>query len=1150
MNKIFRVIWNHSTQTWVAVSELAKGRVKSSSSSNDEQNAQAKYLVNLSVVAPISLMLMGMLYSNSVQSVQAGKGQMSYDNVQGLSISFGNATGNSQAIAIGGDISANGAKASSGGAIAIGACATASGATSVALGWNAEAKSDNSIGLGSASRANHTNSVALGAGSATAEANTVSIGNATQTRKIQYVTNGTVSATSTDAINGSQLYAFTSGYFHVNNGSNAGGDTTTNYGLSSQAAGAQATGSITAGMCATTCSTATNAIAIGNNSSVRNGVNSIAMGNDAFTNGGNSIVIGNNATGYVGSRPSSLRQSDNHIAIGTNASSSGISSIALGQDTWSRAQGGVAIGRNAKSSGSAVALGDGATTYNGTADYVRAVAIGNNATAFAQDSVVIGSNSKNETFVDATAKGNETLNYSFLNDAGTDSPSLVVAAGVANSSFSIGNSTANYQRQIHNVAAGRITSTSTDAVNGSQLYNVIHNLGFNIQENGTPKSRINNNNIVNFTNGTFTTASVSDGANSSAVKFDIVTQDVLSNAQGVASVVGTTAGVVTAASVAKAINDSGFTLQANGASGSLIKPGSTLSINQSNNIVVGKTGDNITIATSMTPTFTAVTATDKITTSGLIVSGTGKTVDMGGNRVQNVATGTAATDAVNLAQLNASKASVIQGSNVNVTSSTSAAGTVYTVNAYNSTVVGSGDVSVCATSKAGNVTEYSVDLSATAKQNITNALMTANTANSTADAANQTANAANATVNKGWNLTTAQTTGGSATGTITDQINMGELVTIEAGKNVNVSQSANKISLSVNDNPTFSTVTTTGAATIGGMLNANGGLTVGATKTVDMGGNRVQNVATGTAATDAVNLAQLNASKASVIQGSNVNVTSSTSAAGTVYTVNAYNSTVVGSGDVSVCATSKAGNVTEYSVDLSATAKQNITNALTTANTANSTADAANQTANAANATVNKGWNITTSNSTGNVDGSTDHNVKMGEEVIIDAGKNINITQSGNNISIATNENSSFTSVTTGMLSTTGIATIAGMLTANGGLTVANGQTVNMGNNQVKNVADGTEDKDAVNLSQLNATKAEVNKGWNITTSNSTGNVDGASVHNVQMGEQVVVDAGKNINITQSGNNISIATNENSSFTSVTTGTLSTTGIATIAGML
>ncbi|OOH84315.1 hypothetical protein BMT54_12350, partial [Pasteurellaceae bacterium 15-036681] len=99
---------------------------------------------------------------------------------------------------------------------------------------------------------------------------------------------------------------------------------------------------------------------------------------------------------------------------------------------------------------------------------------------------------------------------------------------------------------------------------------------------------------------------------------------------------------------------------------------------------------------------------------------------------------------------------------------------------------------------------------------------------------------------------------------------------------------------------------------------------------------------------------------------------------------------------------------------------------------------------------------------------------------------------------------------------------------------VANGQAVNMGNNRVQGVANGTEDTDAVNLSQLNATKAEVNKGWNITTSNSTGNVDGVSVHNVQMGEQVVVDAGKNINITQSGNNISIATNENSTFTSVT----------------
>ncbi|WGE85070.1 hypothetical protein [Actinobacillus equuli] len=63
---------------------------------------------------------------------------MAYNDTQGLAIGFGNATGNSQAIAIGGDTTQNGAKASGAGAVAVGAQTTA-GLTSVALGWAASA---------------------------------------------------------------------------------------------------------------------------------------------------------------------------------------------------------------------------------------------------------------------------------------------------------------------------------------------------------------------------------------------------------------------------------------------------------------------------------------------------------------------------------------------------------------------------------------------------------------------------------------------------------------------------------------------------------------------------------------------------------------------------------------------------------------------------------------------------------------------------------------------------------------------------------------------------------------------------------------------------------------------------------------------------
>ena len=66
-------------------------------------------------------------------------------------------------------------------------------------------------------------------------------------------------------------------------------------------------------------------------------------------------------------------------------------------------------------------------------------------------------------------------------------------------------------RQIQNVGAGRITATSNDAVNGSQLYQAYYNAGFNIKNNGTETSRINTHGKVNFVNGENTEVVVKDG---------------------------------------------------------------------------------------------------------------------------------------------------------------------------------------------------------------------------------------------------------------------------------------------------------------------------------------------------------------------------------------------------------------------------------------------------------------------------------------------------------------------------------------------------------------------------------------------------------------------------------------------------------------
>ncbi|WGE81404.1 YadA-like family protein [Actinobacillus equuli subsp. haemolyticus] len=617
-----------------------------------------------------------------------------------------------------------------------------------------------------------------------------------------------------------------------------------------------------------------------------------------------------------------------------------------------------------------------------------------------------------------------------------------------------------------------------------------------------------------------------------------------------------------------------------------VKMGEQVIITAGDNVNISQNGKNITIATSNKPTFSNVTTKDLTVQAG-------GTVNMGGNAITNVANGTKPTDAVNLQQLNASKVAVLAGLNTGVTSKANATtgGTDYVVNSWNTTAQAAANGNVTVTSKvdsAKNTIDYTIDLTQTTKDTITNANVTAHNANVTANLANTTANTANATVNKGWNLT-------ANNDTTAENIQMGETVDFSQGDNIIVTRDGKGIKIATSLTPTFTDMTTTNLSV------KNGG-------NIDMGSNKVQNVANGTNANDAVNLQQLNASRTFVEAGTHANVTSVVGTDGsTTYTVNAWNTTAKGSSDIKVTnVTDATGRTIDYTIDLSQTTKQNIT-------TANTTAHNANATANAANTTVNKGWNITTAKSgTGNVANNTDENVKMGEQVIITAGDNVNISQNGKNITIATSNKPTFSNVTTKDLN------------------VQAGGTVNMGGNAITNVANGTKPTDAVNLQQLNASKvavlaglntgvtskpnattggtdyvvnswnttaqaaangnvtvtgtvdnskntidytidltketkdtitnanvtahnanttanlanttantanATVNKGWNITTAKTgTGNAENISDTNVQMGGKVIITAGDNVNVSQNGSNITIATSKTPTFTRVTAG--------------
>ena len=239
-----------------------------------------------------------------------------------------------------------------------------------------------------------------------------------------------------------------------------------------------------------------NSVAIGSKNTAL-GSSALAVGNEAKAKMSETIAIGHEA------------QADKTwgIAIGTRATASDVRSLALGHQAKSTGYKANAIGADATANGnhanaigsSATATGDHAQAFGAgaqatgvrtnvfgsdaaaTADY--SIAIGNKANASTANSIALGANSTTRS---ATSVTNATVaGHTFGGFAGT-SPVGSVSVGKAGE-----------ERQIHNVAAGKISADSTDAVNGSQLYSVANDLQTQIN-NSTP-GQINNN-ITNLNN--------------------------------------------------------------------------------------------------------------------------------------------------------------------------------------------------------------------------------------------------------------------------------------------------------------------------------------------------------------------------------------------------------------------------------------------------------------------------------------------------------------------------------------------------------------------------------------------------------------------------------------------------------------------------
>ena len=736
---------------------------------------------------------------------------------------------------------------------------TKSGDLSLALGSLAAAQKTNAVAVGTGANATFANSVAIGGGSATDKAgvayttrtilgttytwaggadtiagDVVSIGKKGYERQLINLSPGDISANSTDAINGSQLYAAMAEiekirYFSVN--STVEGNKNNN--------GATAVNSIAIGPDAK--SSAVNGVSLGNNAT-SNFSNSTAIGFATHANGGNATAVGTNAKAVTNSTAlgSNTDAKDFAVAIGHTASSA-YAGVAAGTGANVADLYGIAVGNNANASAQAsIAIGKGAV---GTA--ADAVAIGSSANATVPNSVALGKDS----VAGGNVFGGTAHEAAFKNDNGV-SENKQFKAGLANNSLgavSVGKE--GFERQIQNVGAGRVTANSTDAINGSQLYTVLTYSGFNVQQNGTSKSRINNNGFVNFKDGNLTTVNVTDAENGTIVKFDVNTTNITTDATTGNATAANPNNIATAGDVTSAINKvRNMPITFTGNSGSAVKKlGESLGI-------VGDGTDITSTADASNVTFTlnkstAVTAGDnKAVTSGA--------VDTAIKAINLTTAGNTGAGAVNLATQSLN----ITGSN-GLTTVAKDNGIEVKIDDETRQKIdrevsasvsnGSAAVSVTANGTTKNadgvdVTDYAVDLSQATKDDI------------------QKGVDANTTVN---------TKGLTFTGDTkeSDVKKLGDKVAITGDDNITTEANPNGVQVKLNKDLKVDSVKAGDTTINNDGLTVNGGPSV--TKSgINAGDKKITGVAAGTDDTDAVNVSQLKEVKEIANKGWNLSV--------------------------------------------------------------------------------------------------------------------------------------------------------------------------------------------------------------------------------------------------------------------------------------
>ena len=660
MNHVFKIIWNKVNQCWVAVSELSKSVGKSSQT--DKRKA-LNVIIGAAVLAGVSTSAMA--ETNVVLN------------------NDGNIVG-------GTDVSAVAGVGTTGDSVVLGKKAKSEATESIVIGNNVTNKARWSITLGNNATSQSGYGMAIGDRASTGKgANAIAIGLMTKT------SNEKAGGNSQTAV-GVASYADGEGASAFGATANATGALATAVGRNSKAleksasafgdsASASAWGATALGVGAS--AKADNSIAVGSQA-VTEGRGSTALGGRSYAGAQSATALGTlaNASAIVSTavgndaKASAVEAS----ALGNGANASGGAALALGAKSNASATNALAIGQTSKASKmNAVAIGQASN-----ASAVNAIALGQASNASAVSAVVIGTQAKgtHENSVTLGSYSSSAANdfdktakalSSFDDNAKDTAVAYNGTFSTQKGAVSVGDG--KLVRQIQNVGAGRITATSNDAVNGSQLYQAYYNAGFNIQNNGTETSRINTHGKVNFVDGENTKVVVEDGDN--AAKIKVNAKDTSASVEAGSDAITVTVGEptkvtgkdgMTVTTVTnykvdlsqktkdeiKNAGGRGFNVTASASEGTVVNEVSEetvkstatkmdkLTLDAGKNIkLTHKKGKVLSVAVSDTPTFTNVTTTGDLNVGGTVHAHGG--LDVHNNRIVNVADPKDPTDAVN-----------------------------------------------------------------------------------------------------------------------------------------------------------------------------------------------------------------------------------------------------------------------------------------------------------------------------------------------------------------------------------------------------------------------------------------------------------------------------------------------------------------------